>query len=72
MTLLYETVIYVGGKIRSLGADAQIEELTSDDVSRVSELASAAGFAHITAEDVTRVASARNLYRFDALKNQRY
>ncbi len=69
---LYETVIYVGGKIRSLGADAQVEELTSDDVRRVFELASAVGFAHITAEDVTKVASARTLYRFDALKDQRY
>ncbi len=69
---LYETVIYVGGKIRSLGADARVEELGRDDVRRVRELASAAGFAHITAEDVTRVASAKNLYRFDALKDQRY
>ena len=69
---LYEAVIYVGGKIRSLGADAQVEELTSDDVRRVTELASAAGFSHIAAENVTRVASARNLYRFDALKDQRY
>jgi methylamine---glutamate N-methyltransferase subunit B len=69
---LYETVIYVGGKIRSLGADARIEELGSDDVRQVRELAAAAGFAHITAQDVTRVASAKNLYRFDALKDQRY
>lgn len=69
---IYETVIYVGGKIRSLGADAQVEELTSDDVRRVTELVSAAGFSHISAENVTRVASARNLYRFDALKDQRY
>ena len=69
---LYEAVIYVGGKIRSLGADAQVEELTSDDISRVTALASAAGFSHIAAENVTRVASARNLYRFDALKDQRY
>ena len=69
---IYETVIYVGGKIRSLGADAQVEELTSDDVQSITELASAAGFSHIAAENVTRVASARNLYRFDALKDQRY
>jgi hypothetical protein len=38
----------------------------------VRELAAAAGFSHVRAEDVTRVASARNLYRFDALKDQRY
>ena len=69
---LYEAVIYVGGKIQSLGADARIEELGAADVQRVRELAVAAGFTHISAEDVTRVASARSLYRFDALKNQRY
>ncbi len=69
---LYETVIYVGGKIKSLGADARVEELSSDDVRQVRELATAAGFSHICAEDVTKVASARTLYRFDALKDQKY
>ncbi len=69
---LYEAVIYVGGKIRSLGADARVEELGGDDVRRVGELASAAGFSHISPEDVTKVTSARSLYRFDALKDQRY
>ncbi len=69
---LYEAVIYVGGKIRSLGADARVEELTGDDVRRVDELARAAGFSHLSPEDVTKVASARSLYRFDALKDQRY
>jgi glutamate synthase domain-containing protein 3 len=69
---LYETVIYVGGKIKSLGADARVEELGSDDVSAVCDLASAAGFTHIRPEDVTKVTSARTLYRFDALKDQKY
>ena len=69
---LYEAVIYVAGQIRSLGSDAQVEELTADDVARVRELAAAAGFGHIRAECVTRVGSARTLYRFDALKDQRY
>ena len=69
---LYEAVIYVAGKIRSLGSDAQVEELTDADVARVRDLAAAAGFGHIRAEDVTRVGSARTLYRFDALKDQRY
>ena len=40
---LYEAVIYVGGKIRSLGADAQVEELTSEDVARVTELVAPGG-----------------------------
>jgi methylamine---glutamate N-methyltransferase subunit B len=69
---LYEAEIYVGGTIRSLGADATVAELGSDDVRRVRELASAAGFSHISPENVTKVVSARNLYRFDALKDQRY
>src|SRR5262249_32700785 len=68
---LYEAVIYVGGKIRSLGADARVEELTGDDVRRVGELASAAGFSHLSPDNVTKVTSARSLYRFDAPKAQR-
>jgi glutamate synthase domain-containing protein 3 len=69
---LYEAVIYVGGKVRSLGADARVEELGAGDVTRVQELAVAAGFGHVSAEDVTKIASARHLYNFDALKDQKY
>ncbi len=69
---LYEAVIYVGGKVRSLGSDAKIAELDSDDVERVRDLAATAGFDHVSAENVTKVVSAKNLYRFDALKDQRY
>ena len=35
-------------------------------------LAQQAGFDHIEPENVTRVASARGLYNFDALKDQKY
>jgi methylamine---glutamate N-methyltransferase subunit B len=69
---LYEAVIYVAGKIASLGSDAQVEELTGDDIRRVKELAELAGFGHVDPETVTRVASARKLYHFDALKDQKY
>jgi methylamine---glutamate N-methyltransferase subunit B len=69
---LYEAVVYVGGKVGSLGADATIAELTDEDVRAVQELASAAGFDHVDAQNVTKVASAKQLYNFDALKNQRY
>lgn len=69
---LYETVIYVAGRIASLGSDAQVEELTDDDVLTVKQLIDTAGFDHIDPENVTRVASARQLYNFDALKDQRY
>ena len=46
---LYEAVIYVGGKIRSLGSDARVEELTAEDVARVTELVRLAGFSHVVA-----------------------
>jgi formylmethanofuran dehydrogenase subunit C len=69
---LYETVIYVAGSIASLGSDARAEDLTDDDVLTVKQLADLAGFDHVDPENVTRVASARQLYNFDALKDQRY
>lgn len=69
---LYETVIYVGGKIRSLGSDARVEELTAQDVAAVTDLVQRTGFDHIDPESVTRIASARQLYNFDALKDQKY
>jgi methylamine---glutamate N-methyltransferase subunit B len=69
---LYETVIYVGGRVASLGSDARVEDLTDDDVLTVKRLADRAGFDHIDPANVTRVASARELYNFDALSRQRY
>ncbi len=69
---LYEAVIYVFGKIASLGSDARLEELSADDVDRVRRIVHAAGFDHVSPEDVTRVASAKQLYNFDALKDQKY
>jgi glutamate synthase domain-containing protein 3 len=63
---LYEAVIYVAGRVESLGADAQTEELGDDDVVAVKEMIEMAGFDHINPGDVTRVASARRLYHFDA------
>ena len=69
---LYEAVVYVGGRIRSLGADARVEDMLESDIARVRELCALAGFDHIAAESVRKVASAKQLYNFDALKNQRY
>jgi methylamine---glutamate N-methyltransferase subunit B len=69
---LYEAVIYVAGRIASLGSDARVEELTEADVATVRQLVALAGFDHIDAENVVRVASARQLYNFDALKDQQY
>ncbi len=61
---LFEAVIYVAGRIRSLGADARIEDLTEEDVAAVKNLVEKAGFDHISPGDVTRVASAKQLYHF--------
>ncbi len=69
---LYETVIYVAGSIASLGSDARIEDLADADVATVRDVCRRAGFDHIEAENVTRVASAKQLYNFDALKAQKY
>jgi glutamate synthase domain-containing protein 3 len=68
---LYEAVIYVRGDIRSLGADAQIEPMTTADYSAVKELLDAAGLRH-TPEEFKRVASARSLYHWNADANQEY
>jgi methylamine---glutamate N-methyltransferase subunit B len=69
---LYEAVIYVGGAIKSLGSDARVEELTADDVGRVRQLVQLAGFDHVSPEELTKVASARELYNFDAVKAHHY
>ena len=69
---LYEAVIYVAGSIASLGSDARVEDLTEADVAAVTSLVERAGFDHVSAENVTRVASAKELYHFDALREQKY
>ena len=69
---LYEAVIYVAGAIKSLGSDARIEELADTDIATVKALCDTVGFTHIDPENVKRVASAKQLYNFDALKAQKY
>ena len=69
---LYEAVIYVAGAIRSLGADARQEELGEADVALVKDLVTRCGFDHIDPANVRRVASAKQLYNFSALKDQKY
>lgn len=68
---LYEAVIYVRGKIKSLGADAQIEPMTDADYAAVKELLGRAGFNH-DPKDFKRVASAKTLYNWNADANQEY
>jgi glutamate synthase domain-containing protein 3 len=68
---LYETVIYVRGRIKSLGSDAQEEPMREADYAAVGELLRRAGFDH---DPMTfkRVASARQLYHWNADAGQEY
>lgn len=68
---LYEAVLYVRGSIKSLGADAQLEPMTEADYQTVADLLHQAGFSH-DPKDFKRVASARQLYHWNADANQEY
>ena len=68
---LYEAVIYVRGKVRSLGADARFEPLGAADQAALTELLKTAGFLYEPRE-FRRVASARALYHWNADANQEY
>lgn len=69
---LYEAVIYVGGSISSLGADTKEDEMTEVDVKTVNDLIALSGFDHIDVGSITKIVSAKTLYNFDALKDQKY
>jgi methylamine---glutamate N-methyltransferase subunit B len=68
---LYEAVIYVRGEVRSLGADARFEPMTTADYTAVSSLLAAAGMSH-PASAFKRVASAKSLYHWNASAQQEY
>lgn len=68
---LYEAVIYVRGEIHGLGSDARIEPMGASDYAKVAELLSKAGFDH-DPKTFKRVASARNLYHWNADHFQEY
>lgn len=68
---LYEAVIYVKGKVASLGADARFEEMTPADIEALGALLARAGFAH-DPHAFRKVASARTLYHWNADANQEY
>jgi len=68
---LYEAVIYVRGTIKSLGADAQLEPMTGADHEAVKTLLDFAGFKH-DPKEFKRVASAKQLYNWNADANQEY
>lgn len=68
---LYEAVIYVRGKVASLGADAREEPLADADIAALRELLAAAGMTH-DPHTFRRIASARSLYHWNADADQEY
>jgi glutamate synthase domain-containing protein 3 len=68
---LYEAVVYIRGRIKSLGADAHEEPMAERDYDAVGELLAAAGVNH-NPKDFRRVASMRSLYHWNADANQEY
>ena len=68
---LYESVIYVRGKIHGLGADAREEPFTPDDRDVVASLLGTAGF-DCDAGEFKRIASSRTLYHWNAAHSSHY
>jgi len=68
---LYEAVIYVRGKVKSLGADAREEPMGAADYAALAELLKRAGLKH-DPKQFRRVASKRELYHWNADANQEY
>ncbi|MFN3987678.1 MAG: protein glxC [Rhodocyclaceae bacterium] len=68
---LYEAVLYVRGRVKSLGADAQEEAMGDADYAAVAELLDRAGLHH-DPHSFRRIASARSLYHWNADANQEY
>ena len=68
---LYEAVLYVQGKIHSLGADAQEEPLQDADLTAVGELLRQAGL-DANPRNFKRIGSARRLYHWNSEHQQEY
>ncbi len=68
---IYEAVIYVRGRIDSLGADARVEPMSEADCAAVNTLLTHAGI-NLSPREFKRVASARTLYHWNVDANQEY
>lgn len=68
---LYEAVIYIRGEAKSLGADAQFEEMRDRDYEALHELLSEADLTH-DPRSFRRIASAKQLYHWNANAQQDY
>jgi glutamate synthase domain-containing protein 3 len=72
---LYEAVIYVGGRIEGLGADARQEPMTDADHAAVAELLNRANLDREGARGAyvfKRIASARTLYHWNSANHAAY
>jgi glutamate synthase domain-containing protein 3 len=68
---IYEAVLYVRGRVKSLGADAHEEPMTEADLATVQDLLDRAELSHDPRE-FKRIASMRSLYHWNADANQEY
>ena len=68
---LYEAVIYVRGRIDSLGADAREEPMTEQDFADVAQLLDQAKL-RFDAQGFKRIGSARSLYHWNSDHHQEY
>jgi glutamate synthase domain-containing protein 3 len=71
---LYEAVIYVGGKIEGLGADAREESMTEGDRAAVVELLARAGITEgpRNVGKFRKITSARGLYHWNSANHSSY
>ena len=71
---LYEAIIYVGGKIEGLGADAREESMTDTDRAAVAELLAKAALveAHRNPAGFRKITSARRLYHWNSANHSSY
>ncbi len=60
---MYEGTIYVGGKIAEFGADAEVKEMTEEDLAFLEDTLSQFGI-DAGAHDFTKVESGRKLWNF--------
>ncbi|NJO36630.1 MAG: hypothetical protein HC871_02175 [Rhizobiales bacterium] len=63
---LYETRIYVRGRVKSLGADCIEKEMRAEHLAELEALLERAGCSGVEAGDFRRYGSARKLYNFHA------
>jgi glutamate synthase domain-containing protein 3 len=68
---IYEAVIYVSGKIHSLGADAREEPMTTQDHDKITRLLKQAQI-NADLKSFKRVASGRTLYHWNVEADQEY